>query len=438
MGRTKAKYPKGKFVFKNKANGRGERALYLQYIINGTPALTSTGIWVLPSEWDEAKQVVLTKNKSHIRHNNNLKAQCNRADERIQQYEGRLTPLIVREMLGDNYAPQKKSPQDFIQYAFDYNKSCYELEKIAYSTYNGDNYVINAFRAYVLQMSGESVLPFDEITLEIFDRYKQYCLKIGNQKESINKKLKPLIKAVDYASKNELLSPKIATSISGCYFDLKSRKYASEVEDKEIHYLNPKQLQEFVNLYNTVKFDRTREFMDMFMFSFYACGLRFSDLLTIEWNHIDWEKKEIAKNLYKGKIPHNIPLVDSALKILERWKEKKYNDRFIFNLLPQNFDLENVALLDNQRKSKNRSLQTSLSELGRKLQVPLDFNLTIHVARHSFAVMALDSGVTIHMISKLLGHGSITTTEKVYAQFLPEAITEEVKTKLNFNFTPSI
>ena len=60
-----------------------------------------------------------------------------------------------------------------------------------------------------------------------------------------------------------------------------------------------------------------------------------------------------------------------------------------------------------------------------------------HVARHTFAVMALNRGVTIHMISRLLGHSSILTTEKVYAEFLPDTITEEVKNKLSFGYMPS-
>ncbi len=61
-----------------------------------------------------------------------------------------------------------------------------------------------------------------------------------------------------------------------------------------------------------------------------------------------------------------------------------------------------------------------------------------HVARHSFAVMALQRGVTLHMISRLMGHASIITTENTYAEFLPSTINEEVKSKLSFCFTPTI
>ena len=63
----------------------------------------------------------------------------------------------------------------------------------------------------------------------------------------------------------------------------------------------------------------------------------------------------------------------------------------------------------------------------------LDFNLTMHVARHTFAVWALNKGVDVHIISRLLGHSSVMVTEKVYAKFLPSTLEKEVKEKLNFN-----
>ena len=49
-----------------------------------------------------------------------------------------------------------------------------------------------------------------------------------------------------------------------------------------------------------------------------------------------------------------------------------------------------------------------------------------HVARHSFAVFALNKGLSMSVVSRLLGHGSTDVTEKVYAKFLPETLSAEV------------
>lgn len=49
-----------------------------------------------------------------------------------------------------------------------------------------------------------------------------------------------------------------------------------------------------------------------------------------------------------------------------------------------------------------------------------------HCSRHSFAVFALNKGLSMSVVSRLLGHGSTDVTEKVYAKFLPETLSAEV------------
>ena len=57
----------------------------------------------------------------------------------------------------------------------------------------------------------------------------------------------------------------------------------------------------------------------------------------------------------------------------------------------------------------------------------------MHVARHSFAVKALNSShVSVHLISHLLGHTSVLVTEKVYATFLLPTLREELREHLSF------
>lgn len=53
-------------------------------------------------------------------------------------------------------------------------------------------------------------------------------------------------------------------------------------------------------------------------------------------------------------------------------------------------------------------------------------NLIFHLARHSFATLALSYGVSIESISGMLGHTNITTTQ-IYAQITKQKIGEEMK-----------
>jgi site-specific recombinase XerD len=54
-------------------------------------------------------------------------------------------------------------------------------------------------------------------------------------------------------------------------------------------------------------------------------------------------------------------------------------------------------------------------------------NLTMHVARHSFATsVTLNNGIPIETVSKMLGHTSIKTTQ-VYAKIVDEKISTDMK-----------
>ena len=76
----------------------------------------------------------------------------------------------------------------------------------------------------------------------------------GNtSREGINKTLTPSHKAIKYAADNELLSHKVASTISNNYLKSKIGSIKFEVEDKDVHYLTPEQMQQFVDWYPKVQ-----------------------------------------------------------------------------------------------------------------------------------------------------------------------------------------
>lgn len=438
MGRIKAKYPTGKFILKNRKKDKDEVVtVYLRYIVNSEPVFISTGVRVSENDWDDKKQSVRTKNRNSARLNNQLNKFKDDIDALIMSYEGRLTANIVRQMMKGEYAPVKKDPkkEDFIEYALARNQQRHEHD-IAYSTYANANYYIRQFADFIHNELQLENLYLSELTVDIFERYKSYCLRRNNGKETINKKLVPLFKAVEYAANNEIIPYRLYTNVSELYFELKDKTYKDEVGDEDVHYLTDEQLQKLVDVYWKLKYPRTRDFLDMFFFAYHACGLRVSDVLTLEWKHINFQSRELIKNYVKGNVYNRIPLTDAAFAILNKWHKKTATQRFVFGLLHKNFDTRNAENLRKTILSKNRTIRTSLQSVGEKIGLP--FNLTMHVARHSFAVAALNRGVSIHMISRLMAHASITTTEKVYAQFLQSTINQQVIELLSFEHLPSL
>ena len=58
----------------------------------------------------------------------------------------------------------------------------------------------------------------------------------------------------------------------------------------------------------------------------------------------------------------------------------------------------------------------------------------MHVARHTFAIWALNErDISLHLVSRMLGHKSIEATEKNYAKFLKDKVDEVIEKKATFD-----
>lgn len=131
---------------------------------------------------------------------------------------------------------------------------------------------------------------------------------------------------------------------------------------------------------------------DLFLFQCYT-GLAYSDLYKFDFAS-DVERRGnkfiIADRRVKTNEDYFIVLLSPAMDIL-----KKYD-----------FDL---PVISNQKYNDYLKVAASFAKI--------DKNLTTHCARHTFAVFALNNGVPMEVVSKMLGHTNIKTTQ-IYAKVL--------------------
>ena len=97
--------------------------------------------------------------------------------------------------------------------------------------------------------------------------------------------------------------------------------------------------------YKTCTEPRRKEFLEMFFFAFHACGLRVVDVMTLQWKHINFARKELRKIMIKTNKRHVIPLTEPALHILQQWREKREGCRYVFNLVKETLDLDDAEAL---------------------------------------------------------------------------------------------
>jgi site-specific recombinase XerD len=61
--------------------------------------------------------------------------------------------------------------------------------------------------------------------------------------------------------------------------------------------------------------------------------------------------------------------------------------------------------------------------MGKMMKLP--FSLSFHLSRHSFATNALNNGMRIEHVSKLMDHTDISTTQ-IYAKIISEELDKAV------------
>lgn len=160
--------------------------------------------------------------------------------------------------------------------------------------------------------------------------------------------------------------------------------------ERKIKYLLDEERQKVESL--TCKSKAMKRVRDMFLLSCYT-GLRYSDVVRINKrnrycnNGQIWIKADTKKT---GK-EYNIPLLPQAEKILE---EYDWNLSICYD-----------------------SVLSQIDKIGKLIGK----KLTFHMARHTFATWALSNGVRIEVVSKILTHTDITTTQ-IYAKVLQKDV----------------
>lgn len=128
----------------------------------------------------------------------------------------------------------------------------------------------------------------------------------------------------------------------------------------------------------------------------YSEGLRVSELTSLKLNQVDFNGSFIRVHGKGGKeriVPLGRRAKENLLKYLElRKKLLKGEEEYIF-------------LNRSGKKLSVRTVQRWLNKLSLK-------KITPHGLRHSFATHLLESGADLRSIQELLGHESISTTQK--------------------------
>ena len=148
---------------------------------------------------------------------------------------------------------------------------------------------------------------------------------------------------------------------------------------------------------------------NMYVFAAYAGGVRISDLLQLRWQNYDGTHIRIFTQKTKESIQVKLPAKASV--ILEEYANSQPNRKstdFVFPLLHNNIDYTLPVVLFKAISSNTAYANKNLKLIAKKAEI--EKNISFHSSSHTWATRALQKGMLIEYVSKLMGHGSLKTT----------------------------
>lgn len=135
----------------------------------------------------------------------------------------------------------------------------------------------------------------------------------------------------------------------------------------------------------------------------YGCGLRVSELITLQISNI-YSEDGFLRLIGKGDKERLVPIGDSSLSILFQYIE---GTRRHVNVKPKFVD---TVFLNSRGMGLSRQMVFLIvKELARSNGIKR--NISPHTFRHSFATHLIEGGANLLAVQQMLGHASVSTTE---------------------------
>lgn len=231
---------------------------------------------------------------------------------------------------------------------------------------------------------------------EIIRKYLSYLYLQKVKKVTVNRKISSLRSFYKYA----LRKGKIGKNPAEMIQTLKTEKFMPK-------FLSVDEMFEVLNAQNenSVSGLRNRAMLELF----YSCGVRLSELAGLDVIDIDFNQK-LVKVRGKGRKERIVPVGEPALKAVREYLGKvgaRSENRGVDYFKKPLFLNMHGGRITTRSIARIVNAATGISGIGR--------NVSPHALRHSFATHLLNAGADLRSIQELLGHESLSTTQKYTA-----------------------
>ena len=374
--------------------------VYLQLFLDGKRVRISTDQLVNMKDWDE-KSGRLKGNSAMSNSINEylekIKLDTLRIYNDYKLKEVDITVDMLKDRLTKKEIDQRKK---LLQVCDIFNSNAEKLIGIEIGKITWGRYL--AFRNRIadfmkLKYSMDDIY-LSHLKYSFMVEYEFYIkTEVKIQQNTMVKYLKYVNRVVEFAVNNEWMERNIF------------QNYKCPVREAKREYLTAAELDRIMT--KEISIERLAEVRDVFVFCCHT-GYAYKDAAKLTADHLGIGingRQWIYTSRQKNDNVANVPLLDIALEIIDKYKDhpKCVKEG---KLLPM---------------KSNQKLNTYLKELADICEIRKP--LTMHIARHTFATtVLLANGVSMEATSKMLGHSSIKTTQ-IYGKIVESRVADEME-----------
>lgn len=383
-----------------KAKMRNDKApIYCRITINGKRAQFSVKRSIDPSKWNSSSGTA----KGNAQEARILNSYLNKVRNELHRHFNLLEAkdeFITADTIKNSYlgiTEEERSLIDTFEYHNNQMKELIGIDVVK-ATHTKFETVLKKLKLYLKKQYKRSDLFLRELDHKFIVDF-EYFLKVDQNigHNTTMKYIRNLKKVINMAVANDWLAKNPFAS-----FKCSNKKVNRQI-------LTVEELQIIAEKEFAIQ--RLEEVRDIFLFCCYT-GYAFVDVekltpqdLIRGINGELW----VYTNRKKTGTASNVPLLQPALEILEKYKEHPYCESK-GKLLPV---------------KSNQKMNAYLKEIADVCGIKK--KLTMHIARHTFATtVTLSNGVPIETVSKLLGHTKLATTQ-IYAQVMEHKVSADME-----------
>lgn len=175
-------------------------------------------------------------------------------------------------------------------------------------------------------------------------------------------------------------------------------------ERKSREYLEDDEVKKLFNVLDKSYYNEMRDYTIIILIL--DTGMRIGECLQLKIDYIDFNNRAISipAEITKGRATRYVYFSLKVAKALKNWL--RFKDRYVETdyLFPAKY---NGLPIQVPNFEKNFRSYVNRSNIGK--------NVTPHCLRNNFAKRCLLAGMDIYTLSRILGHSSVSVTEKAYA-----------------------